>query len=172
MTVKWVGYLVASIVAMIVAKILAPLVVLMAHKDGELPIWLGWFGTPDNSIDGDAGHRERWAGSSTYMRRLAWLERNSAYGFSSGVLRAKTLGPVTVRGDAAVSNIPLREGLVVRTTPEGYWQWYYVHAWTDTLCLRLNFGWKLWGDPAGATFGQFVCTPGIAVRCERPAVPL
>lgn len=51
--------------------------------------WLSWFQTPDNSIDGDEGWRiEHWQWRfklpsflATYVGRIGWLWRNTAYGY-------------------------------------------------------------------------------------------
>jgi hypothetical protein len=113
--------------------------------------------TPDNPITGDEGHEARWAGRSEYMKKVAWLWRNRAFGFAAGVLKATTIGPVLTTGSPAVSNRPLVEGVVLRETPEGYWQWYCVRKMPWGKCLRVNLGWKLWDHPSKSTFGQYVC---------------
>jgi hypothetical protein len=116
------------------------------------------FVTPDNPVTGDAGHEARWVGYPSYMKKVAWLWRNRAYGFSASVLKAQTAGPVAIEGSARVSNRPLYEGRVLRWTPEGYWQWYYVrrNPLYPKRCIRINLGWKLWDAPGHSMFGQYV----------------
>jgi hypothetical protein len=97
---------------------------------------------------------------------VAWLVRNNASGFDVSVLRARTNGPVKVIGNPKVSNRPLVEGLVIRTVPEGYFQCYYVKAYTKRLCVRVNLGWRLWNEPGHPKFGAFDCSPGLAMKWE------
>src|SRR3990167_9575509 len=153
--ILWLVLLIPNIIVDLLAFPLAPLIALFdestAHK------WFSWFLTPDNPMAGDAGHELRWIGKPTYIKKVAWLCRNRAYGFSSTVLRARSNGPVTVRGNPLVSNRPFVPGLVIRTTPEGYWQFYFVRRTFEGRCLRVNLGWKLWGTPGdGPLFGQYV----------------
>lgn len=75
MYLRWLSFLPASLAFDIFGRLLTPLVVLFADKDGWLPSWLWWWQTPDNSIDGDAGHLARWGTSTAplaaYVRRVA-----------------------------------------------------------------------------------------------------
>ena len=148
---------------------IAPVAVLFASKEGWLPRWLNWFQTPDASLDGDQGwiveHRPFKAETNAFKRwvnRTGWLYRNSTYGFAIGVLGAKLSAEdvIEVDGDTKVSNRPLFNGLVIRRVRRNgkvvYFQWYYVKAWSKTRCLRVNIGWKLWGD---APSGQLVFSP-------------
>lgn len=137
-----------------------------------------WFTTPDSPLEGDPGHRERWAGLPDWLLRILWLSRNRAYDFSETVLRADasitvhhrqwrtTLGdtPLYVEGETAWGEwpdwgpIPIGdqrgvEGLEFRWTEEGYWQLYWIKAWRSDRCIRVNLGWKLWGQNL---FGQYV----------------
>jgi hypothetical protein len=50
----------------------------------RLPLWLSWFDTPDNALGGD----DDWlsAHRTTYWAMVAWLYRNSLYGFNWTVL--------------------------------------------------------------------------------------
>jgi hypothetical protein len=139
----------------------APIVVLFASEDGWLPKWLWAWQTPDNSLNGDNGwineHRpfkqernkfERW------VNRWRWLWRNSFYGFAFDVkgFTVEYCWDYSVKGDEAVSNRPLHEGLVRRYFVNGdgdgkrYFQFYYVKKWTPKRCIRINLGWKLWGE--------------------------
>lgn len=155
---KYISLLAAELLAKVINYPLAPVAVLFASEDGWLPKWLSYLGTPDNSLDGDEGwkteHRQFKVEDSKFkqwVNRTAWLYRNSMYGFSQSVLGV-TIQPgftYSVSGDELVSNRPLHNGLVNRKLVSGgkeYWQWYYVRAWSDTKCIRINFGWKLWGD--------------------------
>lgn len=163
----WLVSIPASLLVDLIGFVGAPFFVLAAGDEPWLPRWLDWWQTQDNDLDGDLGHMARWKGYPVFVQRVAWIWRNNGYGFNATVLKAKTRGPVTVKGDPAVSNRPLREGLVIRTTPEGYWQLYFVRAYTDRLCVRINLGWKIWGETDHPNFGSFVCTPGLAMAYER-----
>lgn len=53
----------------------------------RLPWWLSYMQTPDNSLDGDQGHRNRCPYWDTRDGQVAWLKRNPAYGIAYGPLR-------------------------------------------------------------------------------------
>lgn len=163
---KWVAYLIPSIAMDIAAYVVVPIAVAFQKSD-QLPKWARWFETEDNDIFGDAGHFDRWFpwGGDPWTARgrfygwqmaTAWLLRNRAYYFSSNVIGAKTSGPVTVHGNPAVSNRPYVPGWCLRTTDEGYWQLYVILGWGKNRLIRLNIGWKLWGDTEHPNFGQYV----------------
>ena len=92
------------------------------------------------------------------------------YGFSIGVLGAKFADGdlIITEGDPKVSNRPLLEGLVIRRVRRGsktlYFQWYYVKAWSPTHCIRINLGWKLWGDNPT---GQLVHSPSLTTGYSK-----
>ena len=86
---KWFLYLLIGVPFELFAKLLSSLLAYFVQDDGWLPKWLWMFQTPDNTCDGDRGHKERWPRDGvfwTWMRRCAWLFRNSAYGFNYYVL--------------------------------------------------------------------------------------
>lgn len=173
MYIKWFLLTIISLLADIVNYPLAPFVVLFASDDGWLPRWLWWFQTPDNPLDGDDGwkqfHRPFKNETNKFQRwvnRTRWLYRNSMYGFAIDVLGAKTQpgDELIVEGDPKTSNRPLHNGWVRRTLYRNgkakYWQFYYVKAWSETRCVRINLGWKLW------SFKQ-----GEAVNCQLTHSP-
>lgn len=114
---------------------LAPVVVLFANDAGFLPTWLSWFQTPGDSLDHDYGDK-RFPGPQTGWRRwfsrVAWLYRNSMYGFAINVLGAKTRGTDTLvtYGERATSNRPIHSGYVhhelYRDGKLIYFQYYLV----------------------------------------------
>ena len=155
---------------------LAPIVVLFASDDGWLPRWLWWFQTPDNSLDGDSGwineHRRFKVEDKPWKRwynRTTWLYRNATYGFCIDVLGAKCYATdvIKVVGDPKVSNRPIKSGLVKRYLYRNgeviYFQWYYVRQWSDSRCIRINLGWKLWGDATKDRNCQLVFSPNPAM---------
>lgn len=156
--VLWLALLIPNLVVELAAWIVAPVLGLLVNEAGRLPRGLRVFETADNTAFGDPDHARRWAGRSRYRRFVAWFWRNPSYGFSNGPLRAHTSGPVHVSGNIWVSDRPLVEGWCLRRTGEGYWHLYVVRRWALDLCLRLNVGWKLAGEPEGTNFGQYVCS--------------
>ena len=140
---------------------LAPIAVLF-QKDGWLPSWLWWMQTPDNSLDGDEGWKEKHPGLPTYLKRVLWLYRNSMYGFSIDVLGGDVKPSFIYRawGDDLTGNRPLHNGWVFRRADNPdyttYWQFYWVQAWNETMCVRVNLGWKLWSNPRAGDTPQLV----------------
>ena len=150
---KWLCMALAGIVITVLAVLLAPILPLFVRADGYLPGWLSWFQTPDNPAYGDRSFHDNqmWWTRSRYLWTVFWQWRNPAYGFDFAVLGMPVLPGFIVRfwGDDLVSNAPLHNGWVFRRLIIGcetYWQFYLVYAWTATKCLRINLGWKLWGD--------------------------
>jgi len=154
----------------LIAWPLTPVVVLFADKTGWLPVWLWWFQTPDNSLDGDQGWKteSRWFLNESnrfkrYINRTAWLWRNSLYGFNESVLAIHVSGDqifYAIAGDDKVSNIPGHSGSVTRYLYERKYQngimkkgkmiafhYYYVRQLKHfpKKCLRISIGWKLFG---------------------------
>ena len=156
--IKWWFLAIAGLSFTVLAMLLAPLLPLFVRADGYLPGWLSWLQTPDNPACGDdAFHTNQMAWTqSKYLWTVFWLWRNPAYGFDA-VLGVQIPQDVVYSccGDELVSNTPLHNGWVFRKIIAGnavYWQLYIVHGWTDVKCLRINLGWKLWGDlQAGQT---------------------
>lgn len=163
--IVWFLKLIPSIIVEIFAKIISPILALFCDKDGWLPKWLGWFQTPDNSCDGDRGHKERWPKQGkiwNWMRRTAWLFRNSAYGFNlklgfkykEGDVRM-TIGNPEAGDRSGVSGIVHHS--VYRNNKLVAFQHYYVKHYRifgTWRCVRAGFGYKIWGDPSSKMYGQ------------------
>ena len=145
-----------SLIMAIAGRLLAPILPLFCNANGWLPDWLSWFQTPDNSCDGDAGHRARWPKDGffwTYCRRVAWLLRNVAYGFDIDVL-GKWVEPkdqITVIGNPDIGDLSGISGTCYRELiHEGKFiafQWFYVRHYSIFSfhkCIRIGLGWKLW----------------------------
>ena len=160
--IKWAALIGPSFFMAILGRILAPILPLFADCEGWLPDWLWWFQTPDNPLDGDAGHWERHPGTdkwSTYKRRVAWCWRNVAYGFDISVLgvEVRSTDDLFFEGDRDVGAKPPRSG----------WQWKRVERDGKTIafqlygvqqyrfwpqrCLRVNLGWKLFDFDTSVT---------------------
>ena len=163
--IVWFLKLIPSIIVEIFAKIMSPILALFCDEDGWLPSWLGWFQTPDNSCDGDRGHKARWPKQGkiwNWMRRTAWLFRNSAYGFNlklgfkykEGDVRM-TIGNPDAGDRSGVSGIVQHS--VYRNNKLVAFQHYYVKHYRifgTWRCVRAGFGYKIWGDPSSKMFGQ------------------
>ena len=165
--VKWFLFIWPSLAMDIIGRLLAPVLPLFADESGWLPACLSWFQTPDNSLDGDRGHRERWPKDGafwTYVRRVAWLLRNCAYGFNIDVIGFKhkdgdvkeVIGDPTVGDKSGVSGTcrwkVFREGKLV------CFQVYFVQHYQifgHWKCVRAGCGWKIWSEPGpGRIYGQ------------------
>ena len=163
--IVWFLKLIPSIIVEIFAKIMSPIFALFCDEDGWLPSWLGWFQTPDNSCDGDRGHKARWPKQGkiwNWMRRTAWLFRNSAYGFNlklgfkykEGDVRM-TIGNPDAGDRSGVSGIVHHS--VYRNNKLVAFQHYYVKHYRifgTWRCVRAGFGYKIWGDPSSKMYGQ------------------
>ena len=166
--VKWFLFIWPSLAMDIIGRLLAPVLPLFADESGWLPSWLSWFQTPDNSLDGDRGHRERWPKDGavwTYARRVAWLLRNCAYGFNIDVIGFKhkdgdikeVIGDERVGDKTGISGkckwLVYREGKLV------CFQHYFIKHYQifgHWKCVRAGCGWKIWSEPGpGRIYGQF-----------------
>lgn len=158
---RWFAYLLASLVMQVVAWIVTPILPLFAVlRDGpsnnnsrrelswRLPLWLSWFDTPDNDIEGDDNFIR--ANGLGYWQSVKWLYRNSLYGFKWSVLSAPMDAAARVKtGQQAVGW--LNPGFQ-RITMNGYWQWHLVKR-VGPVTINWNFGWLLNdGDQQRALF--------------------
>lgn len=164
---KWAAFVPLSFLVEIVGKLGSPVLAFFCDESGWLPSWLSWFQTPDNPCDGDAGHLERWPRNGlfwTWVRRTAWLFRNTAYGFNIDVIGFKHQeGDVKeVIGDPSVGDVSGVSGLckwyVRRQGELVAFQIYYVKHYQIFgvwKCVRAGIGWKVWGSPGpGRVYGQ------------------
>ena len=102
-----------SLLLTLLAVILAPVLPIFAKPlmgwcdnhsyeavEPRLPIWLNWFMTPDNSLNGDATFAQLHAPS--YWSQVLWLWRNPAYSFGLRYLAV----PYTtdVKGDKTIKD--------------------------------------------------------------------
>lgn len=155
---KWALLVPISLIMAVIGRVVAPLLPFFVRKDGYLPPLLWWFQTPDNDCDGDEGHRARWPGTSwwaTYKRRLAWFLRNVCYGFDIYVLGCewRPTDRLEVRGNEQASDLNGVSGLcrrwLYRDDQLTAWQIYYIRHYRVgryAACVRINMGWKLWGE--------------------------
>jgi hypothetical protein len=144
-----------SLILTLIAIILAPVMVLFTvQKDGwldnhsiwgigpRLPIWLNWFMTPDNSLDGDYTFQQ--INGRSYWSKVKWLWRNPAYSFALRNLVAPYT--TTVAGDATIKdNDNAKEGwCLVRAN--GLFQLVCVkRIFSSSRCIYINLGWNVRG---------------------------
>jgi hypothetical protein len=126
-------YLVAAIVAEVVAMPAAFFLPFAAIGKTVLPWWLSWFQTPDNDLDGDGGwvfehwqwRFKLWRPLAIYVGRVGWLLRNRAYGFKWTVLAKRVKNAPIYRGDPQVNRNNGHFGLL-RVWEGDSWQWKWV----------------------------------------------
>lgn len=158
--IKWALLAPVSVFMAVFARLLCPVLPLFANDEGYLPSWLWWFQTPFDSLDGDEGSWERNPGTgkwATYKRRVAWLWRNSAYGFDMRVCGIEVdpdSDNILVDGDSGIGDDPdEHEGtctwVAYRKGQPIAWQWMYIKHYSlfgEFKCVRIGFGWKIWDD--------------------------
>lgn len=112
----------------------------------RLPMWLGWFMTPDNSLLGDAAFLT--INGSSYWSMVKWLWRNPAAGLDAGTLAAhiKPSDLIEVDGNPKVSDAP--HGFEGRCFVQigRYWNLVKVTRLTwpfNNYCEKINLGWEL-----------------------------
>jgi len=154
--VKWLLLLPVWFVFNVLAYLLAPVLPLFATErmgpcdnnhaqriEPRLPVWLGWFDTPDNSLLGDFNFHVHHV-QEGYWAKVLWLWRNPACGFEASVLSA-AIAPtdhVDVDGDPHVSDAPHgREGYCL-TSIGDYWNLVCVKRLGER-CLKVDLGWQL-----------------------------
>lgn len=155
----YIQYLVMSILNIVItllAIILAPILPIFSSNaygwcnnhsfegfEPRLPIWLGWFQTPDNSLYGDYSFQKLFPKGS-YWSKVHWLLRNPAYSFG---LRNLTFPYYTqVNGDKTIKdNDNAKEGWAfVRIN--GLFQLRIVkRIFSSSRCIYCNFGWNIMG---------------------------
>lgn len=141
----WLSFLLIYFAALIICVIVTPFLPAFATKDGKLPKWLKWFDTPDNSLDGDSGWKEKhslWVKvlpewTQTYVARVFWLYRNPLYGFSISVLGAPK--------DKFRQPILEGKGFDVKGTYKShYWMVYFMRDdHVKKRRFKVYIGWKL-----------------------------
>lgn len=158
---RWIVYLLLSLVMQFIAWIITPILPLFAVKrEGpldnanstgmgtRLPVWLSWFDTPDNPLEGD-GNWHRAHPNTTYADMVGWLYRNSLYGFKWSILSAPMIKDARViNGMSPTWKAPGTQYI----TMGDYWQWHTVRV-IGPWVVNLNFGWLLNdGDQPKALF--------------------
>lgn len=151
---RWLISLVALCAMSLVAHVVTPILPAFArprlgpvnNNKGRavaprLPLWLAWFDTPDNSLLGDKGWQSKHDGG--YWSQVAWLYRNSLYGFKWGPLAAPMGAPRIIKGDPKINRNNGHYG-ILRISMRPYWQWKCVKPIGQSgYCWMINLGWLL-----------------------------
>jgi len=166
---RYLIYLLLSFVIQIVAWIITPVLPLFSvlregwsdnHRvkavEPRLPLWLSWFDTPDNSLFGDENYRREHGGG--YWSQVAWLYRNSLYGFKWTVLSCPVILARSVEGDPFIDYHVRRYGTLFITQMNGYWQYKIVKPFFGKIFVG-NFGWLL--DDTSQTRALFMFSPRL-----------
>lgn len=109
-----------------------------ATKIGFGPrLWniLGWFQTPDNSLDGDRTFVS--LNPPSYWSRVKWLWRNPFYGFAVRTFDGST--GMSYSGDL---NCNEKNPGHILVKGHGLFQWVYTKH-IGSKCLYLSFGWNI-----------------------------
>jgi hypothetical protein len=129
----------------------------MIYEDGCTPNWFHYdydkhyiYHEEDNSKN-IAGYVELINDSFTfkeklqrYLCRLAWVYRNSGYGFSYYVNGRDYIGTdqIVIKSDPNSNWFSYIGNNIITTT----WSYFYCKSWCSKFVIRIYLGWKLKGD--------------------------
>lgn len=168
---RYFTYLVVYLVFQVFAWIITPLLPLFnesrlgpidnANQVGiepRLPRWLAWFDTPDNSLLGDNTWKQ--IHTNSYWSIVAWLYRNSLYGFKWTVLAASINTGRIFDGNTQINYKGPIFG-TLKVTCGKYWQLKTVipSKIFSGKCWVLNFGWLL--DDVNQQKALFMFSPRL-----------
>ena len=107
-----------------------------------LPIWLNWFQTPDNTLDGDATFVAN--NGTGYWAKVKWLWRNPAYSFALRYIAAPYI--TRVAGDKTIKdNDNAKEGWCL-VYANNLFQFVYIkRIFSTSRCIYVNCGWNIRG---------------------------
>jgi hypothetical protein len=167
---RWLLYLLLYIPVQLFAYLITPLLPLFAtsrmgaidNANGQaneprLPNWLSWFMTPDNSLYGD----NNWKANNYYTKHwsmVAWLYRNSLYGFKWNVLAIPIQKERTVTGNLLINHHTKTYGSFYIKQANGAWQYKLVKPIASKI-LILNIGWLL--DDVNQKRALFMFSPRL-----------
>ena len=172
MYVNWLLMVPLSLVITLLCVLLAPVIVLFASPAGWLPNWLGWFQTPDNSLDGDGGWRtEHWQWRfnlsptlATYIGRIGWLWRNPGYGFGAEMLSGNPLYASFI-GDNNVNDDPGHEGWCLIKCQKLF-QFVWVKRIAENKSIYVVLGWNIKGL-VGSNQRRHIATFAFSPRLSK-----
>ena len=125
----------------------------------RLPIWLNWFMTPDNSLNGDATFQTMFP-PGQWWSQVHWLWRNPAYSFALRYLTSPY--ETQVYGDKTIKDNDNAKAGWCLVHANGLFQFTIVAPIGFSRCVYINLGWNVRGlvddnvqpkpDPYQATF--------------------
>lgn len=173
--IRYIYYLCWYLILQLLTYLITPILPLFAIRaegwSGNGKLWqegwrlhpyLAWFDTPDNSLDGDSNHLNKYITYPRYLRHLIWLYRNSLYGFKWTVMAMEVEAEKQeVKGDLKINHKYSRFGTLCIKQPNGAWQWKHISPirWLPGKCWVLNFGWLL--DDRDKELALFMFSPRI-----------
>lgn len=144
-----------SLVLTLVAVLIAPILPLFARPligwcnnhsyeaiEPRLPVWLSWFMTPDNSLNGDATFQHLFP--PCYWSQVHWLWRNPAYSFALKYLNSPY--ETTVYGDKTIKDNDNAKAGWCFVRANGLFQFRFIKRIANTnRCILVNLGWNIMG---------------------------
>lgn len=108
----------------------------------RLPLNLAMFDTPDNSLLGDNNWHMKHGNS--YWGKVAWLYRNTLYGFKWTTLACKVEDASQIVG-IGNPKVNRNNGITgtFKATYKDYWQYKIVKKLYGDFGIMWNFGWQL-----------------------------
>ena len=108
----------------------------------RLPIWLNWFMTPDNSLNGDATFQTMFP-PGQWWSQVHWLWRNPAYSFA--LLYLTNPYETQVYGDKTIKDNDNAKAGWCLVHANGLFQFTIVAPIGFSRCIYVNFGWNIRG---------------------------
>jgi hypothetical protein len=105
----------------------------------RLPNLLGWFMTPDNSLDGDATFKR--LNPPSYMSQVKWLWRNPAYSFGMRYLNGVYW--TSWQGDKTIKDNDNAKAGWCKVNANGLFQFTSVTPIGFNRCIYINLGWNV-----------------------------
>lgn len=169
---RYLIYLIISLVMQVIALVITPVLPLFAVRrmgwcdnhsylaeEPRLPNWLSWFDTPDNGLFGDSNFQANHIFTNPYLAKVIWLYRNSLYGFKWSVLAMPIqVEDREVEGDPFIDYHTERFGYLKIKQKNGAWQCKLVTPFLGKI-LVLNLGWLL--DDPSQDKALFMCSPRL-----------
>ena len=116
----------------------------------RLPIWLSWFMTPDNSLDGDYGWQHEHAQwrfklptfLCNYVGQVGWLWRNPAYAFGMTYINGTEVPTYSGNPDIKDNDDAVAGHVLVHAG--GLFQYVCIKRIFNTnKCIYINLGWNI-----------------------------
>jgi len=141
-----------NLVITLLALVIAPVLPLFANQQEgwldnhsswgvgpRLPTYLGWFMTPDNSLDGDATFAQ--LNPPCYLSQIKWLIRNPAYAF--GLRYLVPLYITAIYGDKTIKDNDNAKAGWCFIKANGLFQFTVIAPIGFARCIYINLGWNI-----------------------------